>query len=499
MADTVENVSARGFPGTVPSMIDAISPAGRISRLRRRALCCVAVVCMVSVPSAVLAATLQEALVQAYQANPTLNAQRASTRASDEGVPQALSGYRPQISASADSGVTGTRNRGLRSTTGTYSTVETGTVTASAGLSVTQPLFDGFRTKNSVRAAESNVLASRETLLNTEQNVLFDAVEAYMNVLRDFAILDLNRNNVDLLDEERRATKERFDVGEVTRTDTALSESRLAAARSQLSVAEANLKASRAIYRQVIGAEPTRLHPSQPIDRLLPRTQQEALEIAYAEHPAVRAAFHAVDVAELNVRVIQGELAPSLSLQANAGYQWDENHVSPGTDNYSRTAQGSVLGVLSVPIYQGGQEYSRVREAKEVLGQRRLEAEAVRDQVRAAVVSAWGALEGAKAQIVAAQAQVEASTIALAGVREEQRVGQRTFLDVLNFQQEQLDARTALITAQRDRVVASYALLQAIGRLNVARLGLKVPTYDARIHYDQVRDKWVGLRTPDGR
>jgi outer membrane protein len=158
-----------------------------------------------------------------------------------------------------------------------------------------------------------------------------------------------------------------------------------------------------------------------------------------------------------------------------------------------------VLGVLRVPIYQGGQEYSRVREAKEILGQRRLEADSVRDQVRAAVVSAWGALEGAKSQIIAAQAQVEASTIALSGVREEQRVGQRTTLDVLNFQQEQLDARVSLITAQRDRVVASYALLQAIGRLNVVQLALNVPAYDSRVHYDQVRDKWFGLRTPDGR
>jgi len=469
-----------------------------MKRLRRVALGCAATVCLAALPSVVSAQTLQESLVQAYQANPTLNAQRAATRATDEGVPQARSGYRPQISAAADAGVIGSRRdngiRGLGS-----SRVNTGTVTASTGLTVSQPLFDGFRTKNSVRAAESNVLASRETLLNTEQNVLFDGVESYMNVLRDFAILDLNRNNVDLLDEERRATQERFDVGEVTRTDTALSLSRLSAARSQLSVAEANLKASRAVFRQVIGSDPARLHPSQPIDRLLPKSLQAALEIGYVEHPAARAAFHAVDVAELNVRVIQGELAPSVSVRADASYEWNQSDITPGSDTYTRQAQGSVLGVLSVPIYQGGQEYSRVREAKEILGQRRLEAESVRDQVRAAVVSAWGALEGARSQIEAAQAQVDASSIALSGVREEQRVGQRTFLDVLNFQQETLDARTTLITAQRDRVVASYALLQAIGRLNIVQLNLKVPAYDARVHYDQVRDKWTGLRTPDGR
>jgi outer membrane protein len=466
--------------------------------VRRAAMSCVAILCAVSLPASAMAETINEALVQAYLSNPTLNAQRASTRAADELVPQALSGYRPQIIGSADGGVQGTRIR--RPTPGT--TTESGTLTASAGISVEQPLFDGFRTKNSVRQAESSVLASRETLLNTEQNVLFDGAEAYMNVLRDFAILDLRRNNVELLDEELRATNERFEVGEVTRTDTALAQSRLSGARSDFSAAEANLKASRAIYRQVIGSDPTKLHPGQAIDKLLPPSEKAALEIGYIEHPASRAALHAVDAAEMAVRVIQGELAPSLSLQANAGHQWDNSNTSPDSypnDYETHTSTASVLGVLRVPIYQGGQEYSRVRESKEVLGQRRLEAESVRDQVRAAVVSAWGALEGAKAQITAAQAQVDASTIALSGVREEARVGQRTTLDVLNFQQEQLDARVALITAQRDRVVASYALLQAIGRLNVQTLALNVPAYDSRIHYDQVRDKWFGLRTPDGR
>jgi outer membrane protein len=464
--------------------------------LRRVALYCVTALCAVSLPAAAIAETLPDALVQAYLSNPTLNAQRASTRATDELVPQALSGYRPLVTGTADAGATSTRTSRPNTPV-----TDQGTLTSSAALTVEQPLFNGFRTRNSVRAAESTVLASRETLMNTEQNVLFDAAEAYMNVLRDFAIFDLTRANVDLLDEELRATRERFDVGEVTRTDTALAESRLSGARSELSVAEANLKASRAIYRQVIGSEPTRLFPGQPIDKLLPPTQAAALDIGYVEHPASRAALHAVDAAELNVRVIQGELAPTLSVRGQVAKQWDEVSTSPElpTDGSQSTTTGSILGVLTVPIYQGGQEYSRVREAKEIFGQRRLEAESVRDQVRAAVVSAWGALEGAKSQIIAAQAQVEASTVALAGVREEARVGQRTTLDVLNFQQEQLNARVTLITAQRDRVVASYALLQAIGRLNIVQLALKVPAYDARVHYDQVRDKWFGLRNPDGR
>jgi outer membrane protein len=470
------------------------NPTLRIRALRAAALGCAALVCA-SLPT--LAETLPEALVQAYIANPTLNAQRAGTRAADEAVPQALSGYRPQVFGSVDGGASATRVR----RPGAGNNSDNDTITASAGLSVEQPLFNGFRTRNSVRQAESNVLASRETLLNTEQNVLFDAAEAYMNVLRDLAIFDLRRNNVELLDEERRATTERFEVGEVTRTDTALSESRLAGSRSDFALAEANLKASRAIYRQVIGSDPTKLHPGQPLDSLLPKSEKQALDIGYIEHPASRAAFHSVDAAELQVRVIQGELAPTVALQGNAGQQYDDSDTDPlaAGDGERNTTSASLLGVMRVPIYQGGQEYSRVREAKEIVSQRRLEADSVRDQVRAAVVSAWGALEGAKSQIAAAQAQVEASSIALAGVREEARVGQRTTLDVLNFQQEQLDARVALITAQRDRVVASYALLQAIGRLNVVQLSLKVPAYDSRVHYEQVRDKWFGLRTPDGK
>lgn len=479
-------------------MAETKPTAGRSGALRRTVLGCAAAIGLLTAAASASAQSLNQALVQAYTSNPTLNAQRAATRATDEGVPQALSGYRPQISAAADAGLTTQRvNRA-----GAGGITDTDTRTASAAITVEQPLFNGFRTRNSVRAAESNVLASRETLLNTEQNVLFDAAEAYMNVLRDFAIYELRRNNVDLLAEELRATQERFEVGEVTRTDTALAESRLSGARSDFSLAEANLKASRAIFRQVVGTDPGRLSPGQPIDRLLPGNEKAALQIGYVEHPASRAALHAVDVAALNVRVIEGELAPTVSLQGNVGHQWDDISISPdtaGTAGERTTTSASILGVVRVPIYQGGQEYSRVREAKEILSQRRLEADSVRDQVRAAVVSAWGALEGAKAQIEAAQSQVEASTIALQGVREEARVGQRTTLDVLNFQQEQLDARVSLITAQRDRVVASYALLQAIGRLNVVQLGLHVPTYDSRVHYEQVRDKWFGLRTPDGR
>jgi outer membrane protein len=483
-----------------------------LASVMRAALLAGSALAMLATPAA--SETLEQALSRAYTANPTLNAQRASTRATDEGVPQALSGYRPRVFASGTAGATSTITRsdgfagtvqagavpGTTVTTSANGKTRTDTLDGTVGASIEQPLFDGFRTKNSVRQAESAILAARETLTNTEQNVLFDAVSAYMNVLRDFAILDLRRNNVRLLGEELRQTGERFDVGEVTRTDVALSQSRQALARSELSVAEANLKASRAIYRQVIGAEPTRLFPARPIDRLLPRNLDRAIQTGISSHPAVLAALHAVDAANSQVRVIEGELLPSVSLEGNLQHQWQSGSSDISTsDGNRRIINGSVLGRLTVPIYQGGQEYSRVRESKEILGQRRIEADVVRDQVRAAIVSAWGSLEGARALIEAAQAQVAAGDAALGGTREEARVGQRTTLDVLNAQQELLNGRVTLITAQRDRVVASYALLQAIGSLNASTLNLRVSRYDPSIHAGQVRNKWVGTRTPDGR
>lgn len=440
------------------------------------------------------AETLESALIQAYQNNPTLNSQRAAVRATDEGVPQALSGYRPRVTGNASAGRQ-------------YSEVSTRTPTApspyvnldgtvspmSYGLTATQTLFNGFQTGNRTRQAESQVMAARETLRNAEQTVMLNAATAYMNLLRDTAIFDLQRRNVEVLQEQLRQTRDRFNVGEVTRTDVAQSESRLAAGRSSVLVAEANYKTSGAIYRQVIGLEPRNLTAATPVDRFSPRTQPEAVAAGNAQHPNVVGAQFNVDVAQSQVKVAEGALYPTLSVQGS---------VQKSLDATLTTAQqlnASVIGQLTVPIYQGGAEYSAIRQAKETLGQRRIDLDTARDQVRQTVVQTWGQLEAAKANIEATQAQVQAAEIALNGVREEARVGQRTTLDVLNAQQELVNARVALVGAQRDRVVASYALLSAVGRLSPRTLGLHVPVYDAQVHYHQVRDAWVGVRTPDGR
>jgi outer membrane protein len=476
------------------------------------------------------AETIESALARAYAGNPTLNSTRASVRATDENVPRALSGYRPRVTGTADAGaqysevhtpeVTRTNGGGDITISGGNTSISQGRVTTSppaisisgpsvtrsqprneiartaprgAGLQIDQTLFNGFRTGNTTRQAESQVFGARESLRNTEQTILFNGAQAYMNVLRDTAILELQRNNVEVLEEQLRQTRDRFNVGEVTRTDVAQAEARLAASRSQVSLAESNLRTSIALFRQIIGVEPRQLAPGRPIDRLVPRSLDAGIGIGLSEHPAVTAALHALDAAELQVKITEGELYPTLGVTGALAQRYD-NQVQ-GDARFTASA----VARLTVPIYEGGEVYARVRQAKETVGQRRIEVDINRDQIRAAIVSAWGTLEAAKAQIIAAQAQVQAAEVALTGVREEARVGQRTTLDVLNAQQELLNARVNLITAQRDRVVASYAVVQSIGRLSSRSLGLNIAQYSAKTHFDQVKDLWFGVRTPDGR
>jgi outer membrane protein len=462
------------------------------------------------------AQSMEQALARAYAANPTLNSQRASVRAIDEQVPQALSGYRPIITATGDVGVQRTHNRAIGGG-GEAGSVNTGNPAVDqalnrvigglgagnskgtsyprgVGIVAQQTVFDGFQTYNRVRSAESNILGSRENLRNTEQNVLFDAAQAYMDVLRDYAILDVRRNNVEVLREELRAANERFQVGEVTRTDTAQAQAAVEGANTAVSQAEATLNTSRATYRQVVGEDIGRPRAARSIDRLLPKALGSAINQSQAQHPAILAAFHGVDAATLQIRVVEGQTYPQVGLEAAFQRRWEDSFQSP-----SRTTTGSLVGRISIPIYAGGLYSSQIREAKETAGQRRLEADISRDQVRQAVVSAWGNLQSSTAQITSAQAQIQANQVALNGVREEAKVGQRTTLDVLNAQQAVLDARVTLIQAQHDRVVASYALLSAVGSLTATRLGLGVARYDPNVHYEQVRDKWHGYRTPDGR
>lgn len=460
--------------------------------LRRTWTAVAIVVLMLPHPADVARAdTLIGALAEAYVSNPQLNAQRAITRATDENVPQALSGYRPTVSGTITAGEQ--YQRTVSEQAGRTTVTKGAFAPRSVGISGTQTLFNGFQTGNRVRQAEQQVSAARETLRLIEQNVLLNAATAYMNLLRDTAILELQRKNVEVLTEQLRQTRDRFAVGEVTRTDVAQAESRLAAGRSQVATALSNYNASRAIYQQVIGSEPGKLAAASPVDQLSPRTLKTAIAVGRAQNPNVTAAMFGIDVQALQVKINEGSLYPTLSVTASAQQAWD---LSPTT---VRQTNASVMGQLSVPIYQGGLPEAQIRSAKETLTQRRLDMETARDQAQSNVTQAWGSLEAAKAQILATQAQVQAAEIALNGVREEARVGQRTTLDVLNAQQELVNARVALVTAQRDRVVASYSLLAAVGRLSPYVLHLPLSVYDPMVHYQQVRDAWIGVRTPDGK
>ena len=443
--------------------------------------------------------TLEWALVQAYQNNPSLNAQRASLRSLDENVPQALSGYRPRISITGDEG-------GNYSSTKTFSvnqSVFPNTVSRTnlgldfnsrgTGATATQTLFNGFQTANKVRQAESQVMGARETLRVTEQQVLLDSATAYMNLLRDQAIFALNRSNVQVLTEQLKQTRDRLSVGAVTRTDVAQAESRLAAGRSQLLNAQSNEVTSVANYRRVIGVDPGKLAAGTPVDRFSPGVLKTAIDQGEQQSPSVLAAVYGVDVAELAVKVSEGALYPNLSVAASIAYNLDPSYV------IQKQFITSLIGTLTVPIYQGGAEYSAIRQSKETVGQQRLNLDVNRDQARETVVQSWGQLDASKAEIESTTAQVNSAEIALNGVREEARVGQRTTLDVLNAQQELVNARVALVTAQHDRVVASYTLLASVGSLSMQRLGLNVTIYDPQVHYQQVRDAWIGVRTPDGR
>jgi outer membrane protein len=444
----------------------------------------------------VLADTIEAALVRAYQNNPQLNAQRAQVRATDENVPQALSGYRPKVAVTASAGYQYTdvnTTQGGNATNLVRTEIHGANAPRSAGLTVTQNLYNGGQTANRTRAAESQVSGAREGLRVLEQSVLLSAATIYMDYLQNSAILEVQKSNVRVLEQTLKQTRDRFNVGEVTRTDVAQSEAQLAAGKTQELTAEANLTTTRSNFRRIIGNEPQNLAPGSPVDRFLPSTLPAAVELSLIENPNVTASMYGIDVSFLQVKIAEGALLPTVNLQASVQQSYEQTMTT------FRTFGASAIAQLSVPVYQGGAEYSLIRQSKETVAQQRLNLETTRDQARANTVTAWGQLVAGKAQVASAQSQVTASEIALNGVREEAKAGQRTTLDVLNAQQTLVNARVALVTAQHDRVVASYSVLNTIGRLSPQVLKLSTTTYDPSVHYQQVRDSWFGVRTPDGR
>lgn len=434
------------------------------------------------------AETLNQAIAAAYKFNPKLDAARASQRAVDEEVPRAISGYRPSVTGQATTTYQNTRVVGVN----TGSAGELNPRGYSVGL--VQPLFRGFRTVNAVNGAEATVRAGRETLRLAEQGVLLEAVTAFGDVVRDQAIVRLRENNVTVLTRDLKATQDRFNVGEVTRTDVAQAQARRAAAVSALDLAKANLQTSRATFERVVGHPPSNLVSPQP-SRLVPKSLSLANEVAARESPSVVGALYREQAARFAIETIRGELLPTVQLEANYGKNFETSSV------VQETEQSSVTGRLTVPFYTGGEVQARLRQAKHTHVQRLQEIEQARTEQQALVVQAWSSMVAARAQVESDQASVDANRIALTGVREEERVGQRTLLDVLNAEQELLNSEVNLATDRRNLLVASYTVLSTIGRLNAQELAVSENVYDAEEHYHEVRRKWfdISITRHDGR
>lgn len=429
------------------------------------------------------AETIFGALSKAYQFNSELNSTRAGVRVTDEGVAIAKSGYRPTIAGSSSIGYAS--QSGYRITTGSF------------GVSISQSLFDGFQTRNNVRAAEAQVRASAEGLRNTEQNILFNAASAYMDVIRDRQIAVLTERNLQFLVEQLRSARSRFEVGEGTRTDVAQADASRSAAVAQLASARANVATSEATYRQIVGEAPGRLNGAGPA-KGLPGAIDKAFVIAASEHPAIIANKHLVDASGYSVKAAEGALLPQISASAGVSSSYSETLPGVGQNN-GWSDRAEIGATLNVPIYSGGRTSATIRQRKESLGQARIEVDVAYDEVRLAVASAWSQYQAASESVSANRELVSAAQLALNGVIEERNVGQRTTLDVLNAQADVIDAQINQISSERNLVVASYAIMSAIGRLNVRQLGLNVAEYKPQEHYDAIKNKWIGVRTPDGR
>ncbi|WP_245870177.1 TolC family outer membrane protein [Teichococcus rhizosphaerae] len=442
-----------------------------------------------------VAQTLQEALSQAYANNPVLQTQRAQLRVVDENVPQALAGWRPSVVVAGNAGYVDGQVRqrvtdAFGTTRGIYNDVNR--QTAGVQATVTQPLYNGGRTVSQTRRAENQVLAQRARLLAAEQQVLADVVSAYVAVIRDQETLRLNVNNVQVLQRQLDATNERFRVGEITRTDVAQAESRLAGARSARANAEGTLQTSRATFRRVVGLSPERLVAPQPLGVPV-RAEAEAREVAMRNNPAVVAALFDEAAARDAVDVQMSALLPTVSVQAQAFRS--DNQQQPGT----RGTGQQITANLSVPLYQGGAEHAAVRQARQDAVRLRQVVDDQRRQAMQQATQAWEGLQSARAQVESVRAQIRAAEIALDGVQREAVVGSRTTLDVLNAEQELLNARVTLVQALSDVVTASYNLAGSVGRLTARDLALPVAQYDMEAYYNTVRSRWFGTGDYSGR
>lgn len=424
------------------------------------------------------AETLEEALVRAYQNNPTLQAERASVRATDEEMAQAVSGFRPSLSASASMGDKTTENK----VTG----VETELSPESYSLSLSQSLYAGGETLAAIDEAKNTIMAARAELVSVEQDVFASVVASYMNVVRDEAVLDLNTKNEEVLRRQLQATRDRFEVGEITRTDVHQAEARLAGVTARRIQARGNLEASRASYAKIIGSVPVDLvRPVPPTD--LPTDVDNAIGMALDGHPDVASAAYLERAAGNAVSGAASDLLPSIALSGSATRAKESSAVGSDTESLSATV------TLTVPLYQSGSVYSALRQAKQDAAEKRFALEDARRSASEGASKAWESLTTVQALIESIGTQIKAAETALEGVRREASVGSRTVLDVLDAEQELLDARVDLVSAQNDEMVAAFALKAAVGQLTAKSLKLNIKYYAPDEHYREVRGKFFGF------
>ncbi len=415
------------------------------------------------------AQSLNETLAAAYESNPTLGAQRASLRQSEEGYFQARAGLLPSLSATGSVGETVDTWGGAPEND-----------SSSYGLTLNQSIYRGGRTRGSIDASLARIEAARQQLRSTEQSVLLDAVSAHMNVVRDQQVVAIRSNNVEVLAEQLRAARDRFEVGEITRTDVAQAEARLSGARAQLSAAQAALAASRAGYARVTGVDPVEPDNAGPSEQV-PAEFADAAEVAINRNPDLLAAQYAEQAAEYGVQVARGAQLPEIGLRASVSEGRESDFSGQGRGTASITAN------VTMPIFTGGLNRSNVREARAAADQARLSGLTVRRQVIEGATNAWNNYLAALAVIESSREAVRANEIAFEGVEQEALVGLRTTLDVLNAEQELLNSRLELVRAERDLTVASYALLQAMGQLDAQSLGLPVEAEDVRSRFEEAR------------
>ena len=422
--------------------------------------------------------TIEESMIKAYMTNPTLAAERALLRATDENLPEALALRRPTVTGQGDVGAaydeTNSEDRGNIERT-----------PRDVIFGVTQPLWTGGRADAAVNQAEYQVRAERANLMNTEETVLLQAATAHLDVVRDQTLLELANNNVKVLAKSRDEAKAQLNAGVATKTDLAQAEARLAQGIADQRRNEANLTNSRASYLQAVGDMPGTLKPPPPVQNL-PLSEDTAIKQATQYNPQVLGAEATEQAARAGVDVAHAQLMPQLAVSGQLSHE-EETQIAG-----LRTDSAQVLLTLTVPFYQGGGEYAKIRSAKESYGQSQNQIEAAIRVATFNATQAWQNLMAAQANIASFQSQIQANTIAYNGTVEEQRVGTRTFLDVLNAQQELFTSQSNLATAQHDEAVSAYQVKSAIGEMTALALKLQVERYDPQKHYDAVRDKWIG-------